>query len=70
MQQVTQAEFYAAIGPLDVEVSVRGQYENPDYGSDFRLKGSRRLMGRTVCVGPHPRYKPDTTYWLPAEGGR
>lgn len=65
MRQVTQKEFYEAIGPLDVVGTVRGSYYDEDYGSDFRLRrGGGSLLGRTRNVGETPHYKPDTEYFL------
>jgi hypothetical protein len=61
---VTKAAFYEAMGPLDVEVSVRGRYTDPDYGTDFVLKRGRVLVGRTLAKGEHAHHKPDTDYFL------
>ena len=66
MRQVTQSEFYAHIGPLDVEVQIRGRYTDPDYGTDFVLKSyPYTLVGRTVPTGPNENYKPIRNYFLP-----
>jgi hypothetical protein len=67
MRKVSQDEFFAAIGKLDVEVSVRGRYHDENYGSDFRLKSNRALIGQTRNVGETPHYKPNTEYFLTAE---
>lgn len=69
MRRVTEAEFYAAIRPLNVEVRVRGNYDDDDYGTDFHLAGGRGLVGRTRDVGDTPHYKPDTEYFLPETVG-
>lgn len=63
MRQVTKDEFFAAIGPRDVEVAVRGRYRDDDYGADFKLKNGT-LVGRTVATGDHPHYKPNSSYFL------
>lgn len=59
MREVSQAEFYAAVGPLDVDVVTRGKYQDDDYGSDFRLKTwDRRLVGRIVNGPVEPPISP------------
>lgn len=65
MREVNARDFYAAVGSLDVDVGVRGRYTDPDYGIDFRLKGSGRvLIGRIVKHGPTPQDKPHSRYFL------
>lgn len=65
MRQVSHEEFYAAIGPLDVEVRVHGCYHDADYGCLFVLKQSHAVVGRTIMTGDSVHYKPDTNYFLP-----
>ena len=68
MRPVAKDEFYAAVGQLDVEVSLRGRSTDDDYGTDFHLKSSRALVGRTRRVGDTPHYKPDTEYFIRTGG--
>jgi len=67
MREVTCDEFFKAIDPLDVEVTTRGNYSDEDYGSDFHLKYPRRLVGRTLRIGGHPSWKPESRYFLATE---
>ena len=63
LKQVTKSEFYAAVGSLDIQVEVRGQYHDDDYGTNFKLKNGR-VVGKTVAIGQSPNYKPDNNYYL------
>lgn len=63
-RKVTQAEFYAAMGGLDVRVRVRGSYTDADYGTDYVRQSNGQIVGQTVAVGPHPHYKPDCEFYL------
>ena len=67
-REVSRDEFFARMNPLDVHPSVRGNYHDPLYGSDWNLHGWRdRTIGRDLKVGPHAHYKPDSRYFLPCE---
>ncbi len=47
MRKVTKDEFFKAIGPLDVVVSVHGDYP---YTTEFRLRAGR-LVGKIDPTG-------------------
>ena len=47
-EEVTQKEFYDKIGPLDVELEVKGPYP---YKTLFRVKGNKNIIGYTIERG-------------------
>lgn len=68
MRQVTREEFYAVIGPLNVETTTRSNYNDDDYGTDFNLKDrNRTLVGKTVKGPVGQPWKPETSYFLPVK---
>jgi len=58
MRQVSKEGFYEVIGKLNCHPSVRGRYDDPNYGSDFKTPDGK-LVGRTVAKGKIPQYKPE-----------
>lgn len=62
MRQVSKEEFFGKIGNLNVEVSVVGQYRDPEYGTAFKLGGE--VIGRIIMRGDHPDCKPRSEYFL------
>jgi hypothetical protein len=48
LREVSQDEFFATVGKLNVHPTPEGRYGEPDYRSDWKLlNGSRRLIGQS-----------------------
>ena len=62
MKEVTQKEFYDAIGPLNVHPHItNGKWP---YTADF-LTPTRQLRGRSVDTGKRTDYGHEKKYYLP-----